>query len=1654
MKKTLLFFLLLFTSIFHAQVSNMEHCAGNNTFDLTLQKPLLIGNLNPAETTVSYHISLADANNNLNAIANPANFVDTGNVPTIYARIDNNGIITTNYFNLIVNPVLVANASVVYVNCVPRIVISGSGGNSNYEYSHAGVTFTQNNIVNNPSPGSQTVYVRDGNGCVASKSLIVDSLSPLSWRVGIKGVTCPESNDGTVEVTALGGKAPYLFSIGNEFTSSNIFRNLKAGEYTATIQDATGCTISFNFTIRPINPVIAISTIITNDSNAANEGKIDLNVSGGAPPYMYSLKDDRGIIIPSKTTNPFTGLAAGSYEVIVTDTQGCTLSQKGLNILNAPTPLTTTATVTPITCVITTGSITITPHGGVLPYQYSIDNGNTYGNSNVFSGLVAGTYSVKVLDAENSVVSAISIIDPIKMPEITITYKAVLCHGDSNGSILVGASNGKSPNLFSINGGEYISYNLFENLSAGNYVLSVKDSNGCIVSGSVTLKDPALITAEIVISDKTVVVNASGGYGKYDYAIDGGIYKQDANIFSNVSYGNHIIYVRDPNNCILIQPISVVKPVPVLSSVVVDKGTLTITATGGTLPYTYSLQDISGYPTYKTQASNIFTDVVNGTYKTIVTDSKGVTYVQADIIVSGSSVLTAIATATSITCRDPKGIITVIATGGKSPYQYSLDYGNTYTNSNVLPNLNVGGYTITVKDSNNFKTTTWVNITPARSAVITSEIVSEISCNGAKDGVIKINVVEGQSPYTYSIDNGNFQLTETFRDLSAGNHMIRVLDGNSCEVTISVKLSEPVAIVSTVVVNDKTISASSTGGTPPYSYILQNNNAIVTGPQTSNTFENLPSGVYSLQTIDKKGCTTIQTGLTVRDSTLLSATIMITPLNCDNPKGSITVNAIGGSGSYEYSLNNNPNYSFSNVFSGLSPGTYTISVKDSQNATISFIAIISALNSLNATALLTKEVDCVSNATINVNASGGKRPYQYSLDNGVSYSSINTFTNINAGTYFVRVKDSLDCTAITNTITIRQPVPLTATVSSSKIVDCSINYNSTITITATGGQAPYQYAVNSSTNYQTDNMYFGAAPGTHIVNVKDASGCVFTTTLVIESPSLLTLTATIAEATICGGKNSVTINTTGGQAPYTYSFTGGTSYSPVNISDLSGGDYTLFAKDSYGCIATVYITVPYTTGPINTIQAITNTTGPNSNDGSITTLASGGTAPFTYSLLNSNNVIIIPAQLSNTFSNLTAGTYGIIVKDAKGCSSAINQATILSLSSTLSAVATVSQPSCDDPTGVITIVADGGSGIYQYSIDNGETYINSNVFIVMQPGNYIITVRDSQNAIYTQNLIVMPLNPLFLNATIVSNVTCLSNGIIIATVAGGQAPYSYSLNGGSFQSTNMFAELSPGNYTIAVKDANGCIEIVNIILSSPAPIIATVTTDNQNITVNVVGGNGSYQYSLDGIIFQANNIFTNVNYGTYQLFVRDQNGCLVSITTTVDPPAPLIDGKNIITIEFKLGQTLGDLVINGQNIKWYSNQNPLGGKTTKSSEVTLSLTTLLVDGTTYYASQTINGIESIERLAVTTKLNGSLSAPDFALSNFRFYPNPVQHTLTIDNTATIDEIEIISVSGKSVLAKKINNTHSEIDLSNVSSGFYLLKVKSEGQIKTIKIVKK
>lgn len=532
----------------------------------------------------------------------------------------------------------------------------------------------------------------------------------------------------------------------------------------------------------------------------------------------------------------------------------------------------------------------------------------------------------------------------------------------------------------------------------------------------------------------------------------------------------------------------------------------------------------------------------------------------------------------------------------------------------------------------------------------------------------------------------------------------------------------------------------------------------------------------------------------------------------------------------------------------------------------------------------------------------------------------------------------------------------------------------------------------------------------------------------------------------------------GANQNFSYSLDYGQTYNLNRPFYLEPGNYTILVKDSYNCKTDSPVFVEVTAYiPLKANAIVTE--GINCGDKDVVTInGTGGSPLYTYSFdgVNYSN--------KNTSSELEAGNHTVFVKDQMGCI-ASTTVTVNQYRSTLSSLAVINGPTCSDK-GSITIKPQGGKPPYLYSID-GTSFVSSEtsnyVYSNLEPGVYRVTVKDSNNC--TTDLICSIDQYKTLVVDVVKkDVICpFSNeGSIEVNVTGGVFPHKYLLSNAAGialtnqQSSNIFQYLAAGDYIVDVTDATNCnIKSSTIHISQPSTLDVTVSIENQTVTVNATGGNGNYLYQIDYFDRKPNNVFTNVSYGNHEVRAIDEKGCVTMLYITVNPPAPVIDGKTEITLEFKSGQTLGDLVIEGQNINWYGRPGTSStGKTSKTAvEPTLPLSTALVDGVTYYASQTINGIESKDRLAVTAKLNGSLSTPDFDLTDFQFYPNPVKHVLTINNKSAIEDIQIFSISGQSVLFQKVNKTHAEIDLNNLSKGMYILNIKSDGKEKAMKFIK-
>ncbi|MBF4473286.1 T9SS type A sorting domain-containing protein [Flavobacterium sp. HJJ] len=1060
-----------------------------------------------------------------------------------------------------------------------------------------------------------------------------------------------------------------------------------------------------------------------------------------------------------------------------------------------------------------------------------------------------------------------------------------------------------------------------------------------------------------------------------------------------------------------------------------NSGSLHIVAIGGQSPYTYSINNGS--------FQSIIFDTFNlspGTYNIITKDALGATVFNS-VVVTEPAILNAAVTVSGQN-------ITVNATGGTAPYAYWLTINGSLAanaqTSDTFSNLAPGTYTVSVKDSNGCLVIIEdAIIKPPLNATIT--ITKQIDCNS--NASLMAAAAGGQGPYAYSINDGaKYQAANIFDNLSPGTYTITVKDSQNTITNTKPITITPLVPVSGVALitnpvdcsTNSSITVVATAGQAPYNYSFDGGATYT----TSDTFYNVPAGDYVCFVRDQNNCVSPAMLITVENYPTLKATVSSGTLLCAKDKTSLTVTAAGGKSPYQYSLNDNP-YSSNNTYTNVGFGNYGLTIKDANDCLIKVSHTVIEPEPILADFIINEQ-------TLTINGKGGIAPYQFSVDS-TAYQSDNVFNNLSVGNHKILIKDSKGCESNTFSASIKAS-PLTNLITLTKKLDC--NSNAEITITTSGGIAPYTYSLNGNP-YQSSNIFSNLSAGIYYVIVKDATNTISTTnTITVVPPIPITANATITKPIDCVSNASIKIDVSGGNGSYLYSMNGG-SYGVSNLfTNLTSGTYRFTVKDSSNCTVLTNDIILIQPTLLTATATKTNITCSGSSDGMIYINTTGGQAPYEYSIGNGNVF-----QKSNIFNGLSAGSYNVTIRDSLGCLAMIFVDIIQP--TLLNATTMITKPIDCLSNASLNVTATGGVAPYKYSIDGGIIFASTSDFSNLTAGTYSVYVKDSNGCIANNSVSIKSQSPLLVNTT-KTDISCkgANTGSVTVIATGGQSPYTYSI-GNTYQTSNVFNGLSAGLQNIVIKDALGCLVSTNIIIAEPAtPLTATVETKDQTITINGTGGTGIINYAISPNlgVFTTNNTFTSLAPGIYTTITQDQNGCYLSFSNTINPPAPLVDSKKAININFTKGQTLADIKIDIPNIKWYLKESSTTSKTSKTAETELPLTTVIVEGTTYYASQTINGIESKERLAVTTKLS-TLGTNDFDITNFAYYPNPVKNILTFSNTSTIDEVSLISIKGETILIKKIKASHSEIDLSNISSGVYFLKIQSENKQKTMKIIK-
>ncbi|MFZ1529423.1 MAG: SprB repeat-containing protein [Ferruginibacter sp.] len=1347
---------------------------------------------------------------------------------------------------------------------------------------------------------SKKLLYASGDGFVAS--IDIASYCPNTiYTVNIVSNCATGSATATISPVPLTGSTiNYTLFSGTTQISTNttgIFTGLNPNiTYTvvATInRNCSGTQATGSFVL----PGPDITAAHVNTICGASTGSITAAGSGVSAPGPYSYSLNGGAFQPSGN---FTGLAAGIYNLIIQSSGGC-LNDTVINILNSNGPV-LTFTQTDATCGNNAGTVTASATGGNGPYQFSINGGTSYQAGNFFTGLVAGQYTLVVKDADACTNSSLITIATSPAISLTAISGSATC-GQANGTITAFATGGSGALQFSINGNTFQAATLFSGLTPGTYTVTVKDAIGCIASVSVTVANAPVpgvtaVSTPAACGNRNGVITATGvsGVSPYQYSINGGVSYQVSNVFTGLASGNYTITIKDATGCTNVTTIAVastngpaVTATTTVSSCASNTGSITIAATGGVLPYQYSINGTTFV------ATATFSALAPGNYVAYVRDNAGCIST-LPVVVSGIAGPTLTATSTAASCTVNDGTITATGGGTAPPLEYSIN-GTNYFSSGSFTGLAPGIYFVYVRDANGCIRRISVSVASVGGLALTVSAISA-SCS-LNNGTLTATGTGGTGTLTYSMDGITYTTVNVFNNLAAGNYTVYVKDANACVVSRQAIVAAAATFTFTVTIVQQATCGSASGavmvnangGVAPLTYNIDGG-----AFQPVNAFVNLATGTHTFTVKDATGCITASQSVTITNSGTgtppADVTFRIANVVACTGEGRIkNIRGLpsGGGNSYEFSLDGGP-FTTSNQFRPVSAGVHIVTaMNDESFCTVSRIAIVGSGPPATATATVTPSTCAGSTGSITLTGVGINTPYHSSIDNGITWQNFAatfTYTGLAAGTYSIIMADDADFVAgppvepgaCLTTIFVAVPTTGGPTISTTQTPGTCNAANGSISATGGGTSGPYTYSIDGNP-YTASGAFTNLAAGIHAVTIMDGAGCITGVNVSLTSPSSPAVTAVIATASCNLNNGTITATVTGGVGPYEYSING-TVFLPTNtFNGIAPGSYTVWVKDATGCLGTTNVTITAT--PRVRVTAFTIAASCGMNDGTVVATGTFGTIPYTFSLDG------LAYQSSGTFNNLAAGFYTIYIKDARGCITTTGVSVSNLTAPTIATTATAA--TCGNTNGSITVTSTGGSGTLQYSID-GINFQLSNSFPGLAPGNYTATVKDANGCINTKAVLISDIpGPHTLNAAVVDAACGSANGSITAAAAGGTGALQYSINGTNYFAGPIFSGLAAGSYTLYVRDANLCVRTRPVTVSNLAGPGLTVTTSpascgasDGTITAIASGGSLALAYSRNGgVTYQASNIFTGLPSGTYTIMVRDARTCISTATVTV-----------------------------------------------------------------------------------------------------------------------------------------------------------------------------
>ncbi|MCX6258753.1 MAG: T9SS type A sorting domain-containing protein [Bacteroidia bacterium] len=832
---------------------------------------------------------------------------------------------------------------------------------------------------------------------------------------------------------------------------------------------------------------------------------------------------------------------------------------------------------------------------------------------------------------------------------------------------------------------------------------------------------------------------------------------------------------------------SVVTPASCYTS---TDGAVQLSATGGQSPYAY-LWSNSG-----TSSNN--QNLQAGIYIVTITDFSGTAQVQAAYVNALNSTMNI-----SISDTTTGNTHHLWAMGGNTSSTYA------WSNGAVTDSITVtdpGTYSLTVTNSNGCAAS--ASFTVSAPPIQVSHTVVN-TCSGSATGQIQLTVTGGITPYTYLWSNN--ATTSTITGLTAGTYHVTVTSTDGQTISdVATVTSLTVSVTSSYAAGTYTLNATITGGTTPYSFIWSN------GATTEDITTTVP-GTYSLTVTDSNSCTN-----TLSAYAYLSLQVShIISYDCPGTgTGIIQLNVTGGLTPYIYHWSNNATTS---TITGLTAGTYHVTVTSADNQTITDYATATTL-SVSVTSSYTS-----GTYTFNSTITGGTSPYSYNWSNGATTVGITTTV---PGTYYLTVTDINSC-MVTASKTVYATLQVSHTIIS---ISCNGSNDGQVQLTVSGGLTPYTYHWS---NNATTSAITGLAAGTYNVTVHSADNQTITDQASITSPSALQLSITNTAVS-----NSYFLNSTatGGTSPYFYLWSNGATAEDITVS--SPGTYKLTVTDSHSCFKkdTIFATQP---------------------------------SPWTCNIYTGAHEIFIPANTVYVNGNpLSIGSYiGVFYSLPAGGIACGGYIVWTGNANALAAWG-------DDP---MTPAKDGFSTneAFQWKIWDISTSTEYDAYpsyMTNQPNQGFFAINGLSGLTSLSNQ-----NPLFTVNYYISDVTCYNgnDGSVSLTVSGGQTPYSYLWSNG--QTTAVATGLASGNYLVTVSDISGIPYFEGFLIHQPGSLNSGISvTGSYNLNSTTTGGTQPYTYLWSNGATTGNITVTNLDI--YYLTVTDAHTCtIIDTVTTIQP---------------------------------------------------------------------------------------------------------------------------------------------------------------------------